>query len=363
MKNFLFLMYLTVMTVCLVVIENAVAETSDDEKYQIIDQQADQWLIAHQVPSVAIAFIKDDSIAWSGVYGQQSSDTPATKETLYNIASMTKPVAAETILRLVSRGDLSLHEPLSNHWIDPDVIDDPAHKKLTPEIALTHRTGFPNWREEDPLSFQFEPGTKSSYSGEGYEYVARFAEQKTGQPFDQLAQTIVFDAIDMKSASFIERDWFHKRVAIPMGPDNRLGKPDIRTHWSAADDMHITVTDYAKFMLSVMRNEKLSTELSEKRFRSPENMFAKGCPWVKKCPERAGFALGWAVFNYADETVITHGGGDWGERTIGFFMPESNSGLVIFTNGANGSGVIKNVAEVFFPDSDFIAFLGFQANQ
>lgn len=61
----------------------------------------------YDVPSVAIGYIENDKLAWTAVYGEQSPGVPATDNTLYNIASLTKPISAETILRLASKGALA----------------------------------------------------------------------------------------------------------------------------------------------------------------------------------------------------------------------------------------------------------------
>src|SRR5450631_3256119 len=90
-----------------------------------IDAHAAEWLKESDVPSVAVAFIKDRSLAWTTVYGEQSPGVAASGKTLYNIASLTKPVTAETVLRLASAGKLSLDESMSPLWLDPDIKDDP----------------------------------------------------------------------------------------------------------------------------------------------------------------------------------------------------------------------------------------------
>lgn len=64
---------------------------------------------------------------------------------------------------------------------DPDIADNPYVKKLTTRIILSHQTGFPNWRgnnADGKLTFEFEPGTKYQYSGEGYEYLRKALEKK-----------------------------------------------------------------------------------------------------------------------------------------------------------------------------------------
>src|SRR5690349_9336482 len=168
-----------------------VAETGDvTQRREALDRDLPALLADNKVPSVSVAWIDDGKIVLAGAWGERSPGVAATSATLYNVASLAKPVSAEVVLRLASRGRLTLDEPMDGAWIDPDVMDDERHKLLTPRIALSHRTGFPNWRflTGDKLVFQFTPGEKVSYSGEGYEYVAHFAERKTGRPFESLAE-------------------------------------------------------------------------------------------------------------------------------------------------------------------------------
>jgi len=84
-------------------------------------------------------------------------------------------------LKLVSLGKWDLDEPINKYWTDPDVADDPRSKKLTTRYILSHQSGFPNWRysnKSNKLNFQFEPGAKYQYSGEGLEYLRKALENK-----------------------------------------------------------------------------------------------------------------------------------------------------------------------------------------
>ena len=122
------------------------AGAREDDRAEIVAHAA-EWLKESDVPSVAVAYIKDGKVAWTAVYGEQSPGVPATEKTLYNLASLTKPITAETVLRLASAGKLSLDESMSPFWLDPDIKDDPWSKLLTPRLCLSHQTGFANWRE------------------------------------------------------------------------------------------------------------------------------------------------------------------------------------------------------------------------
>ena len=209
------------------------------------------------MPSVAVAYIEDRKVAWTAAYGEQSPGVPATGKTLYNMASLTKPVTAEVVLRLASTGKLSLDESMSPFWLDPDIKDDPRSKLLTPRLCLSHQTGFANWRRmtSGVLTIRWEPGTQTGYSGEGYDYVGRFAEKKMAEPFDALAQEIELDPIGMNETSYTAKQWYAGRLAVPHGPKAEEPVDPVATTWNGADQLRTTIGDYAKFVVSVMHDE------------------------------------------------------------------------------------------------------------
>src|ERR1700751_2355240 len=107
-----------------------------------IDAHAAEWLKESDVPSVAVAYIEHRKVAWAEVYGEHSPGVSATGKTLYNRASLIKPVTAETVLRLASARKLSLDESMPPFWLDPDIKDDLWSKLLTPRLCLSHQTVF-----------------------------------------------------------------------------------------------------------------------------------------------------------------------------------------------------------------------------
>ncbi|MDT9115878.1 serine hydrolase domain-containing protein, partial [Escherichia coli] len=76
------------------------------------------------VPSVSIADVEGGRVVLTAAYGEQSRGVPASPATLYNLASLTKPITAETVLRLAGEGALSLDEPMAPVWTDPDIAKD-----------------------------------------------------------------------------------------------------------------------------------------------------------------------------------------------------------------------------------------------
>jgi CubicO group peptidase (beta-lactamase class C family) len=330
-----------------------------------IDAHAAEWLKQSDVPSLAVAYIEDRRVAWTAVYGEQSPGVPATPKTLYNMASLTKPVTAETVLRLASAGRLSLDESMSPFWIDPDIKDDPRSKLLTPRLCLSHQTGFPNWRSKTGgvLKIQWDPGTQTGYSGEGFNYVGRFTEKKLGKPFDVLAQEMVFDPIGMKDTSYTAKDWYVGRLAVPHGPKRDKPVDDVAQAWNGADLLRTTIQDYAKFVVSVMHDEGLTREIAAERATltrdrmKPEDL-KNVCRTVgdpAHCLVTAGMGLGWEVETVNGEKILDHDGSDWGVKTFVMFVPARGIGVVVFTNGENGEAVIKKVVEVLYPNKLYLA--------
>src|SRR5215213_4294715 len=171
------------------------------------EQKLPEWLKETNVPAVGIGVIENGKLKYARVFGELKkgvSPAPAAvspSNTIFQVASLTKPVVEVLTLMLVSRGEWSLDEPLANYWVDPDVQDDPRHLKLTTRHVLTHQSGFPNWRSlntANKLEFIADPGTKVNYSGEGLEYLRRALEKRFNQPLDQLAHKHLFQPYGMK---------------------------------------------------------------------------------------------------------------------------------------------------------------------
>lgn len=331
-----------------------------------LDRDMPAILAKHRVPSVSVAKVEKGRVVLAAAYGEQSPGVPATARTLYNVASLTKPISAEVVLRLAARGRLSLDEPMHPHWVDPDVAGDPRHRLLTPRLALSHRTGFPNWRflaADGKLAFAHSPGESIGYSGEGYEWVSRFAERKTRRDFESLAKTLVFDPAGMKETAYTRRPWFAGRLAVGTDEQGRPVPAADRTDYVASDDVHTTAEDYARFMISAMNRQGLTPRIASQRESVQASTRDKFCAGDKKpaCPAEIGFGLGWEVHRYRSGTILFHTGSDRGEFALAFFNPRTRSGAVVLTNSRNGPLVILAVLDRIGIDPALLGFLHSQA--
>jgi len=292
----------------------------------------EKWLQELNVPALGIGYLEKGKVKEINVYGELEKGIPAPANTIFNVASLTKPVTALVALKLVQAGKWDLDTPLAKYWTDPDVATDPRSKTLTTRHVLSHQSGFPNWRYENEngkLAFDFTPGTRYQYSGEGFEYLRHALEKQFNTTLDQLAQELIFAPLQMNDTRFYwDNETDESRFAKWHDSQGNLYETYKNTSASAADDLLTTVADYCQFILHVMEGAGLSPELYRE-------MISIQC--IVKANQH--FGLGWLV----DENIgpeayaITHGGNDKGVHTIVFILPESKQGLVIFTNGDNGT--------------------------
>lgn len=294
------------------------------------DKAFEQWMKENKVPNIGLGVIKNGKLEKVKVYGESPKGSPAPDDMLFNVASVTKPVTAMVALKLVSKGKWNLDEPLANYWTDPDIAQDPRNKKLTTRIVLSHQTGFPNWRwmnADKKLNFQFDPGTKYQYSGEGLEYLRRALEKKFGKTLNELAGELIFQPLKMNDTSYI---WDEKKDASRFSEgydkDGKMYKTVKVSTANAADDLMTTVSDYSRFLISVMNGDGLSKKVFED-MKTSQVITKQG----------KSFGLGFEIYDLGDGNIaLSHGGADQGVQTLFVIIPKTKDGIVIFTNVDDG---------------------------
>ena len=141
-----------------------------------------------------------------------SAQTPLDAGTIFEAASLSKPVFAYLVLRLADRGEFDLDRPLSEMLEYPRLAHDERYKRITGRIVLSHGTGLPNWGGEK-LTLQFDPGTAYGYSGEGFVFLQKAIERVTGRSLEELARREVFQPLGMTRSSFVWQERFAGNAA------------------------------------------------------------------------------------------------------------------------------------------------------
>src|SRR6218665_164631 len=306
---------------------------------QIFDNETEieKWLKDNKIPTLGIGVIENGKLQQVKVFGEISKGVSAPFNTIFNVASLTKPVTAMVTLKLVSLGKWDLDESVYKYWIDPDIANDPLNKKLTTRLILSHQTGFPNWRwttENNKLNFQFEPGTKYQYSGEGMEYLRKALEKKFNKSLQQLANELIFQPLKMNDTRYIwDKNLDTSRLAIGYDKDGKVYETVKNTTPNAADDLLTTIEDYGKFLVSAMNGDGLSKKVFEEMTKN-QVASTKG----------KHFGLGFEIYDLGNEEyALSHGGSDKGVQTIVFIFPKTKQGILIFTNSDTGTSVYENL--------------------
>lgn len=301
------------------------------------DAEIEKWLQENKVPTLGLGIIENGKLKQIKVFGAIAKDASAPYNTIFNVASLTKPVTAMVALKLVSLGKWSLDESIYKYWIDPDIANDPRNKKLTTRLILSHQTGFPNWRwlnEDKKLNFQFDPGTKYQYSGEGLEYLRKALEYKFKKSLQQLADELIFQPLKMDDTRYIwDKNIDTSRLAIGYDKNGNAYETIKNKTPNAADDLLTTIEDYGTFLISVMNGDGVTKqvfdEMTSKQIASTKGKY---------------FGLGFEIYDLGNgEYALSHGGSDNGVQTIVFIFPKTKQGLLIFTNSDTGGSVYENL--------------------
>jgi len=282
------------------------------------------WLLDNQVATLGLGIINEGELKQIRVFGKLNEKQPAPYNTIFNVASLTKPVVSTLTLKLIEAEKWDLDESLSQYWIDPDVKDDPRYQQLTTRHVLSHTTGFPNWRRENKLAFQTDPGKTYGYSGEGFEYLKKAIENKFETPLEELVEEYIFNPIGMTDSNFSwDGSWDESRFAEGYKANGEMYDTYKNERVSAADDLHTTIEDYSNFLCHVMKGAGLSEDLFQDMV-SAQVATKKG----------KSFGLGWEIYHNLGngEYALSHGGSDQGVQTLVFMLPKSKQGLVISTN-------------------------------
>lgn len=324
-----------------------------------LNDKIPKWLNKYDIPSVSVTSIKNGKIVWSKTFGIQNQNTKATDSTLYLSASIAKPMTAEIFLRLAAKGQVNLDESMADYWLDPDIAEDERAKLLTPRHVLTHQTGFKNWRRmtNGKLRFEWQPGTEMGYSGEGFLYLVRFLEKKLKKPFNEIAKEVLFIPEEMHSASYVYQEGFDRKMAWPYFPNSVWQEPRKVENASGAGGLRITTKDYAKFVVSIFNNNRVTSQLRKEQFTISLNQFEhcrQSSTTPDACPKNLGFGLGWYIYDFKNERVIGHTGANTAERTLAVFSPDTKKGLVVMSNGSNGNQILYKIADAIGINKNFI---------
>jgi CubicO group peptidase (beta-lactamase class C family) len=255
-----------------------------------------------KIPGMSAAVIMDQKLVWAKGFGYADLENrvEATPDTPYNLASVTKTVAATLVMQLVQEGVISLDDPVSKYGVELE-----SQGTILVWHLLTHTsTGV--------------PGTTYIYDGVRCAYLGQIAERATGKSFGTLMQERILDRLGMTNS------WMdYPRCAIALGQspypidwhgrEFEAAKPyqlnqsyeivegrECTVPFSAAAGLISTVVDLAKFDIALDQNVLLTEE-------TKAEMLAPAVPMVPNRPDLS-HGLGWYSMEYMGTRLNWHSG-------------------------------------------------------
>lgn len=296
-------------------------------------------LRASDVPGLSIAVVRGGRTIWSGAFGtiNDPGRAPLERTTVFEAASLSKPVFAWLVLRLAGRGELDLDRPLAELVEYPRLSHDPRWRRITARTVLSHATGMPNWGG-DTLRLAFDPGTRYGYSGEAFAFLQQALERATGRSLEELARREVFGPLGMTHSSFVWQERFEGHAAWAtswlgyVAPVSRWAEPN------AAYTLITTADDYARFVAAVLTGEGLTREIWH-AFLSP----------VRET--RPGIHIGLGIrLEEGPAGRRFHHSGSNGRRFTCYMAGDlgTGTGLIFFTSAFDGTTLVRPLASRVF---------------
>jgi CubicO group peptidase (beta-lactamase class C family) len=316
------------------------------------------------VPGLSIALVQGDGMAQVAAYGvrRAMAEGRITDRTVFEAASLSKPVFSYAVLQLADAGMLSLDDPLSNFLPNYIAADDRA-SGITARHVLSHTTGLPNWRTDThPLRTYFPPGQRFSYSGEGFVNLQRVVERILGEPLDAIMRRLVFIPLGMESSSYIWQERFERDFAEPHHNALTPGTKHKPRDANAAYSLHTTATDYASFLRAVLAGTRLDPS-TVRLWLEPVVSVPRGRhDWLDtqdapKVDTRVAWGLGWGLEPEAG--TFFHWGSNEGFSAFAIGSVRDGKALVLFANGDNGLALAPGiVGAAMSGDRPSLAWLG-----
>ncbi len=317
------------------------------------------------VPGLSVAVIQDYQIHWAKAYGVADVETgrTATAETLFQAASISKPVAAMASLKAVQDGKFGLHddvnEILTSWHLDGEGMT--VRRPVTPAALMSHTSGlgdafgFPGYAPGDPLPttieilegaapsnvqrifMEREPGEAFEYSGGGVTLQQLVLRDVRQQPFARIMREHVLDPLAMRHSTYeqpLPAEWAataaraHSDDGQAMGPKWHV-YPEL-----AAAGLWTTPSDLARFAIEVQQS-----------IRGESNRVLD-LPHARRMVTPVGvgpYAIGFSIQQDGQGWYFSHGGANWGFRATLVAHISKGYGVAVMTNSESGGKVINEL--------------------
>lgn len=327
----------------------------------------------YKVPAVSIAFIDKGTIQWAKAYGYHSFDSliASDENSLFQAASISKPIAAMAALSMVEEGKLGLDDNVNEYLKGWQIEENEFTKeeKVTLRRLLTHSAGLTvhgfrgySANEEVPELIQvlngelpansdkvvpdIIPGSTSRYSGGGYTVMQKMLEDISGETFPALMEKRILAKIGMKNSSYMQplQQESHSHAAIGHRPNGDIIEGRWHTYPEmAAAGLWTTPSDLLLYALEVQNSLSGNSNLVLSQEMTKEMLTR----------QIASQGLGPGLHGEGDTLTFGHGGANEGYRCQFIAFAKSGQGVAVMTNSDNGGALISEILRSFSKTYDW----------
>ncbi len=349
-------------------VENNLLKEPEQHKVNPTTTTLAESMVRNHTPGVSVAVIDNGQVEWTRGYGFRASDKLVDTETLFQAASISKPVAALAALLLVEQGKLKLDSDVNEFltsWKVPPVGDWQPQitlRQLLSHSAGTTVSGFLGYNHtekvptllqildglspanSDPIRVDTLPGVRSRYSGGGTSIVQQMIMDVTGKPFEVAVRELVLEPLEMTRSMYLQPlpAEFHDNAATAhyytgQAIDGRwFTMPEL-----AAAGLWTTPSDIAKFAMAVQRGYHGKDDLVSQQVA--RWMLSPPIPANPSHQLDLAYSLGVFMKGDGEECFFGHSGGNVGFRCHFMIYAESGKGAAIMTNADSGMTVVDEL--------------------
>jgi CubicO group peptidase (beta-lactamase class C family) len=321
-------------------------------------------LAHYKCPGVGVAAIRDGRLDWAAGFGVRGLEDPrpVDADTVFMVASCSKPVCAMVVLQQVERGIVDLDVDVNRYlkrWQVPQ-NEFTFGETVTLRRMLSHTAGlsingWPVVPQGEPVPTVFDilegrppsvhppvvvnksPGGTHRYSGGGFLLAEMLIEDQTGRKFDDLARELIFAPLGMTSTTFTHPLPESLRANVAAG--HRMDGSAIPGGWMVAPDMGAgglmaSAADYAKFQIACRDAWLGRPGAILTRSLAQEMMTRQG---------HSSFGLGWDMIGAGDTLRFNHGGSNDGYQCETDCYLESGDGGTALTNAVSGIFLFREI--------------------
>jgi D-alanyl-D-alanine carboxypeptidase len=315
-----------------------------------IDSVVARDMRGRNIPGLSLAVLRHDSLILLRGYGlaDREGGVSVTPETIFQIASLTKPFTAMAVMALIEDGRIQLDAPAGRYldWLPG------AYSAVTVRQLLHHTSGVPpdmrraNIDEMSEAEFRqrfaerapsFPPGTSWQYANAGYTLLSQIVERASGESFGNFLDQRIFAPLGMRNTSYRVPERSDRQHAVGYDIiDGVLQRaPHIFSGWGNSG-IETTAADLARWVAAIARGELLS-ESSYRLMFSPGRLAADTAIKFPFRDGRASYGFGWFLMQYRGDPLISHGGAIAGFSSVVNLLPTRAWSVVVLSNGKQGA--------------------------